>query len=177
MEIQIRKGNTQDIKELEELYNVLNETLEKGVNYPGWKKDVYPTREDAEKGIKKGTLHVATLKDNIVGTIILNHEPEEAYQGVKWNFESDYSDVFVVHTFLVHPEYKQCGIGKQLMEFAEQYGKESNMRSIRLDVYEGNLPAIQLYKKCGYQYMGNADLGLEAFGLKWFQLYEKMLVL
>lgn len=175
MEIQIRKGTSHDIDDLEELYNVLNDALEKGVNYPGWKKGVYPIRDDAEQGIENGTLFVAVLKDNIVGTIILNHEPEEAYKEIKWGFEFDYSDVFVVHTFLVHPEYKQRGVGKQLMDFAEQYAKDTKIKSIRLDVYEGNLPAIQLYKKCGFQYKGNVDLGLEAIGLKWFQIYEKMI--
>lgn len=174
MEIQIRKGTSHDIDDLEKLYNALNDSLEKGVNYPGWKKGVYPIRDDAEQGIENGTLFVAVLKDNIVGTIILNHEPEEAYKEIQWEFEFDYSDVFVVHTFLVHPEYKQRGVGKQLMDFAEQYAKDANIKSIRLDVYEGNLPAIQLYKKCGFQYKGNVDLGLEAIGLKWFQLYEKM---
>lgn len=174
MEIQIRKGTSHDIDDLEELYNVLNDALEKGVNYPGWKKGVYPIRDDAEQGIENGTLYVAVLKDNIVGTIILNHEPEEAYKEIKWGFEFDYSDVFVVHTFLVHPEYKQRGVGKQLMDFAEQYAKDTNIKSIRLDVYEGNLPAIQLYRKCGFQYKGNVDLGLEGIGLKWFQIYEKM---
>lgn len=175
MEIQIRKGTSHDIDDLEELYNVLNDALEKGVNYPGWKKGVYPIRDDAEQGIENGTLYVAVLKDNIVGTIILNHEPEEAYKEIKWGFEFDYSDVFVVHTFLVHPEYKQRGVGKQLMDFAEQYAKDTKIKSIRLDVYEGNLPAIQLYRKCGFQYKGNVDLGLEAIGLKWFQIYEKMI--
>lgn len=174
MEIQIRKGTSHDIDDIEELYNVLNDALEKGVNYPGWKKGVYPIRDDAEQGIENGTLYVAVLKDNIVGTIILNHEPEEAYKEIKWGFEFDYSDVFVVHTFLVHPEYKQRGVGKQLMDFAEQYAKDTNIKSIRLDVYEGNLPAIQLYRKCGFQYKGNVDLGLEGIGLKWFQIYEKM---
>lgn len=175
MEIQIKKGTSHDIDDIEELYNVLNDALEKGVNYPGWKKGVYPIRDDAEQGIENGTLYVAVLKDNIVGTIILNHEPEEAYKEIKWGFEFDYSDVFVVHTFLVHPEYKQRGVGKQLMDFAEQYAKDTKIKSIRLDVYEGNLPAIQLYKKCGFQYKGNVDLGLEAIGLKWFQIYEKMI--
>lgn len=174
MEIQIKKGTSHDIDDIEELYNVLNDALEKGVNYPGWKKGVYPIRDDAEQGIENGTLYVAVLKDNIVGTIILNHEPEEAYKEIKWGFEFDYSDVFVVHTFLVHPEYKQRGVGKQLMDFAEQYAKDTNIKSIRLDVYEGNLPAIQLYRKCGFQYKGNVDLGLEGIGLKWFQIYEKM---
>ncbi len=48
-------------------------------------------------------------------------------------------------------------------------------KSIRLDVYEGNIPAIRLYEKCGFEYVNTVDLGLGNYGLKWFKLYEKLL--
>jgi len=44
-----------------------------------------------------------------------------------------------------------------------------------LDVYEGNIPAIKLYEKCGFKYMDTVDLGLGRYGLNWFRLYERML--
>lgn len=176
MELIIEQATLKDVDELERLYDILNDALEKGVNYPGWKKGVYPIREDADKGIEQGNLFVAKYMDRIIGTIILNHEPEEAYKEIEWGFESDYTDMLVIHTFLVHPEFMKQGIGKRLMDFAEQYGKDANIKSIRLDVHEGNFPAIQLYETCGYQLKGKVDLGLEAIGLKWFKLYEKLLV-
>ena len=52
MDMEIVLGKKSDINELEALYNDLNDALEKGVNYPGWKKGVYPVRSDAEKGIE-----------------------------------------------------------------------------------------------------------------------------
>ena len=93
---------------------------------------------------------------------------------MKWAFESDYSDVFVIHTFVVHPNFMKRSIGKALIDFAYKYSIESKVKSIRLDVYEGNTPAISLYEKCGFKYINTVDLGLGQYGLDWFKLYEKL---
>lgn len=61
------------------------------------------------------------------------------------------------------------------MDFAENHSFTSNVKAIRLDVYDGNVPAIKLYEKCGYKYIGTVDLGLGNYGLDWFKLYEKLL--
>ncbi|WP_455716866.1 GNAT family N-acetyltransferase [Anaerosporobacter sp.] len=175
MNISVELGNVKDIDELEQLYNELNDYLAAGTNYPGWKKDVYPIREDAAKGIEEGYLYVARYNDKIVGTIILNHEPEDAYSKANWTIEADYSDVVVVHTFVVHPDYLKEGIGQKLMEFATSHSKEMKAKAIRLDVYEKNIPAIKLYEKLGYQYIDTIDLGYGEYGLDWFKLYEKVL--
>ena len=49
----IRVGNEEDIDSLEELYNNINDYLESTINYPGWKKGIYPVRKDAEDGIRE----------------------------------------------------------------------------------------------------------------------------
>lgn len=175
MNINFELGKVNDIDELGKLYDDLNDYLAKGVNYPGWKKGIYPVRQDAADGIKNGNLFVARHEGKIVGSIILSHVPEPAYHQAKWQIESDYSDVFVVYTFAVHPDYMKCGVGKALMDFAEEQAVKSDVKSIRLDVYEGNMPAIRLYEKCGFKYIGTVDLGLCNYGLDWFRLYEKLL--
>lgn len=175
MDITIELGQVNDIDELEQLYNDTNDHLAKGVNYPGWKKGIYPVRQNAIDGIEHGNLYVAKQNDKIVGSLILSHEPESAYDKAKWEFESDYSNVFVIHTFVVHPDFMKCGVGKALINFAIEYGIQSQVKSIRLDVYEGNIPAIRLYEKCGFQYIDTVDLGLGNYGLDWFKLYERLL--
>jgi len=173
MDTVIELGSEKDIDELENLYNILNDYLAEGVNYPGWMQGIYPIRQDAVNGVKNGTLYVAKHNGKIIGSIILNHEPESAYYKVKWKIESDYCDIFVIHTFIIHPEYMKLGIGKALMDFAVEYSLQSNIKSIRLDVYENNIPAINLYEKCGFQYINTVDLGLGNYGLNSFKLYEK----
>ncbi|HEX3076413.1 MAG TPA: GNAT family N-acetyltransferase [Lachnospiraceae bacterium] len=176
MNLRIQLGEMKDIDELEKLYDDLNDFLAEGINYPGWKKGIYPTRQDAIHGIEEGKLYVARCDGAIAGTIILTHRPEEAYHQAKWAFDSDYSDVIVIHTFAVHPDYMKVGIGKALMDFAEQESRKQGMRAIRLDVYENNIPAIKLYEKSGYQYVDTVDLGLSEYGLDWFKLYELVLI-
>jgi len=175
MDIIFDLGKENDIDELEQLYNDLNDHLAKGVNYPGWIKDIYPVRQDAIDGVKNGNLYISKHNGKIIGTVILNHEPEPAYHGAKWQFESDYSDVYVIHTFAVHPEFLKCGVGKAIMDFSIEQSIKLKAKSIRLDVYEGNLPAIRLYEKCGFKYIDTVDLGLGIHGLNWFKLYEKLL--
>ena len=175
MEMIFDLGKANDIDELEQMYNDLNDHLAKGINYPGWRKDGYPVRQNAVDGVNHGNLYVLRHNCKIIGSVILNYEPDPAYNKAKWAFESDYSDVFVVHTFAVHPQFLKCGLGKVLMDFSTEHSRNSQARSIRLDVYEGNIPAIRLYEKCGFKYIDTVDLGLGNYGLNWFKLYEKLL--
>lgn len=175
MNITIELGEEVDIDELEQLYDDLNDYLENTVNYPGWKKGIYPVRQNAIDGVRNNNLYVAKNNAKIIGSIILSYDPEPAYYNAKWGFESDYSDVFVIHTFVVHPQFMKCGVGRELMKFADGYSIMSKAKSIRLDVYEGNIPAIKLYEKCNFKYIDTVDLGLGSYGLDWFKLYEKLI--
>lgn len=175
LDINIELGKTTDIDELEQLYDDLNDYLSAGVNYPGWKKGIYPVRQNAVSGIENGNLYVAKHNEKIVGSIILSHVPEPAYHKAKWNINCDYSEVLVIYTFVVHPNFLKCGVGKALIDFAVKQGIKTNIKSIRLDVYEGNMPAIKLYEKCGFEYIDTVDLGLGNYDLDWFKLYEKLI--
>ena len=70
MELRIEKAGAADMDEVGKLYDGLNEYLEEHVNYPGWRKGIYPVRETAEKGIGEGCLYVARYGKEIVGSII-----------------------------------------------------------------------------------------------------------
>lgn len=67
------------------------------------------------------------------------------------------------------------GVGRALIDYSLELAVNSGMKSIRLDVYEKNFPAISLYKKCGFEYIDTVDLGLRHYGLDWFKLYEKVI--
>lgn len=175
MKIEIILGKEQDIDEIEQLYYELNEYLERGINYPGWRRDVYPVRQNAVEGIRENALFIARKEGKIIGSIILNHKPEKAYEAVKWNIEEEYANIIVIHTFAVHPQYLKCGIGTLLMEFTIEHSRKEKAKAIRLDVYEKNIPAIHLYEKSGFHYVDTVDLGLQDYGLHWFKVYEMLL--
>ncbi len=175
MDIKIRLVTEKDVDVLEKLYDDLNDYLESTINYPGWKKGVYPTRQDAVDGIEDGCLYVATHNEDIVGSVILRHKQEPSYSTVTWQAMLEDSQVLVIYTFVVTPKYLQHGIGKKILDFAYKYASNTNMKALRLDVYENNYPAIKLYENGGYHYIGTVSLGLEEYGLNWFKLYEKLL--
>lgn len=176
MESRIEKGTIKDLNELEALYNSINDYLSQTTNYPGWRKGIYPARVNAEHGIEEDNLYVVRYEDKIVGTIILNHETEQGYDTVQWKVKAEDEEVYIIHTLVVHPDYLKQHIGRLLLQFAEEEGRRNHMKALRLDVYEGNTPAIRLYEKSGFKHIGTVDLGYSSYGLDWFKLYEKSLV-
>lgn len=175
-EIFIRKAVESDIEEIKELYDDLCDYLEEHENFPGWKKDIYPVREDAEKGVKENALFVALIEEKIVGTFILRHKPEAGYKNATWLTENDYSRIYVVYTLAVHPEFMKYGVGQAMLQFAEKFAIEEGCISIRLDVVKGNIPAERLYVKSGFRFIDTVSLGYEEYGLPWYNLYEKVLI-
>ncbi len=174
--MKIEKGKECHIDEIEALYNNLNDYLSSTINYPGWIKHIYPIRQTAIQGIKESSLFIAKEGEIIVGSIILNHQPEEAYHQVEWLINADYKDILVIRTLVVHPSFLNKNIASYLMQYAKEYAIKNHLKSIRLDVSINNTPAISLYRKLGYQYIDTVDLGLPYEHLKWFQLFELKLI-
>ena len=171
----IRPGTPEDLDVLEALYGEACDHMAATVNYCGWKRDVYPARQDAEAGIKEGTLFLAEADGEAAGSFLLSPRQEAAYTGGKWQADLAERDVLTIYTFTVHPRWRGRGVGRAMLEFASRYAAEQGAKALRLDVYEGNLPAIRLYESAGFRYAGTVSLGLEDIGLDWFRLYDKIL--
>jgi GNAT superfamily N-acetyltransferase len=59
----------------------------------------------------------------------------------------------MTHIFLLYvmPQHRRQGIGSALVRHAEQWTKQRGDRKISLQVFVQNQPALNLYKKLGYQ--------------------------
>ena len=69
--IQIRKAIPSDTDGIEKLYSDVCDHLEAHENFPGWKKGIYPAREDAENGIKYGSLFSVLENGEIIASFML----------------------------------------------------------------------------------------------------------
>jgi len=175
MDIIFAQGQWEDVNQVSGLYDDICKYLSENINYPGWKKDVYPDRQTAMDGISGGSLYTVKYGDSLIGSFIIRHKPKTAYHSAKWLTDSDYRYIYVIYTLAVHPDYLNQGSGEKILSFVSNLGVKMGMKSIRLDVYAGNYPAARLYEKSGFQYIDTVDLGLAEYGLKNFRLYEKIL--
>lgn len=175
-DIFVRPAVMADLPAAAQLYDELTDSLAAGRNWPGWKKGIYPAWEDAEAAIQAGTLYLAVdASGRLAGSVNLSHQCEPGYETIAWQIDASCNELLVVHTLAVHPAFARRGVGRALMEFAEQLGRSRGIKALRLDVTDGNDPAIRLYERCGFVPLGRFDQGLGAQGLDWFLAYEKVL--
>lgn len=175
MELFFEQGQLKNLNELEELYDQLNDYLIETINYPGWRKNVYPIRETARIGIKEKALYIVRENNKIVGSAIIRNRPEKAYRTVKWGIEAADDQVAVIYTFVIHPQYLKKGIGKKLLYFIIEKCRALDQKALRLDVYEKNTLAIHLYESCGFHYVDTVDLGYGNYGLHTLSYMKKYL--
>jgi len=104
-----------------------------------------PQRADDNAVIERtlqmgGTLLVlvSSLEDRIVGTSWLTTDGRRIY----------------LHHFGILPEYQRQGLGWFLLLESLKFAKSRNMQ-VKLEVHQNNLPAIALYKKAGFNYLGD----------------------
>lgn len=164
-----------DLAEVCALYDGLNDYLESHINYPCWKKGLYPNDQTALEGIRSQTLYVLKVAGRIAGSVVLNHDQPPAYSSVGWGIDAEPLQVITVNTLAVHPDFMGQGVASRLMEFTEAFCRERGMAAIRLDATTGNAPAIRLYQRLGYRYCGDVDLGINLPGLELFYCFEKIL--
>lgn len=62
-----------------------------------------------------------------------------------------------LHHFGVHPSYQRQGIGKMLTRESLRFVKAKGYQ-VKLEVHRKNIPAINLYKQLGFQYLGDYDV-------------------
>lgn len=60
----------------------------------------------------------------------------------------------MIQRIAVFPTWQKMGVGKKLIEFAEQYARENNYKSVRLDVASSSEALFKLYESIGFKFTG-----------------------
>lgn len=154
----IRKGTQADVAAAERIYEAILDHQAATVNYTNWEKGVYPTRADAQKALDAGTFYVMEEAGRVVGVANLNHLQLPEYAKLEWAYPGEGDEVMVIHTLCIPPEESGKGHARRFVAFAEDLGRQQGCKTLRLDTYEGNEPAIALYTKLGYR-----DVGITLF--------------
>lgn len=170
--LKIRKAAEEEYEEVVEFYYDLIDALAETEYKPGWKKDIYPTREFLEEAIKKQELYLGRKDGKILSCMILNHSCHENYKKISWRIQAEEQEVLVIHALGVHPAFSGQGIAKQMVQKAIKIAEKEKGKTIRLDVLQGNIPAEKAYLKMGFQYCGTVKMFYPDTGLADFRLFD-----
>lgn len=170
----VRIATEADIPRIEQIYKTLTNDPET-CKFTNWAKNVYPTKDFAVKALYDGHLFVGEDENGIFGSMLLNNIQLPEYKSIPWKYEADPHQVLVIHTLCIDIAFKGKGKAKEMIGFAEDYGRANNMKVIRLDTYEGNIPACIMYPKLGYEYSGTAFFNFMGKIPENLKCFEKLL--
>lgn len=146
----IREATLSDISSIME---IIRETIKELHSYGNYQwDDSYPTKKDFLEDINQGDLYVVEKDGNVAGFVCINRIEPVEYQGVNW---CSNQEALVIHRMAVNRKYRKEGIGQKLVKHAEKLGAERGIKYLKTDTYSMNNKAQGLFKKCGYNYVGN----------------------
>ena len=98
-----------------------------------------PSEEMIAEYIHSGATFVARLNSKIVGVlVVLNTRPK----------------TMEIMNISVYEDYQNNGIGKQLINKAINYAKESKIKTLEIGTGNPGLVQMILYQKCGFRIIG-----------------------
>ena len=149
--LKFRLAKQTDVESVAEIYNKIHSREESGQASTGWKRNIYPTKETAEKSFGNNELFVGEYNGKVVASGRINQEQGDEYSLVPWSFAAEDSEVMVLHTLTVDPNFEGRGFAKAFIKFYENYALQNGCGVLRIDTNEINVKARNMYRKAGYR--------------------------
>ena len=171
----IRKAQETDLPAVAAIYEAILDGEERGPVYTNWQRGKYPTRNTAEAALEAGTLWVGEEDGAVYGCVNLNGEQLPEYDAIPWSIPAQPSEVGVIHTLVIRPSWSGRGKAREFVAFCEEELRRQGKKTVRLDTYEGNLPANTMYPRLGYTFAGATEFFFQGFIHEILNCYEKAL--
>ena len=94
------------------------------------------------------------MKNPLAHCLMMKGEEHSIFQGVGFICFKNIGDESELLNICVHPEYRQLGFGRHLMQFYFDFCCPYPIRTFYLEVQSSNFPAIHLYQRLSYQTIG-----------------------
>lgn len=168
----IRKARDDEYAPVKTFYDSLTDAMAGGEFDPGWERDIYPAPEFLRTSIAQGELYIGELDGQIASCMVVNHAYNEGYKNIIWSVDVPDESLLVIHALGVHPAFAGQGIAKQMVREVQETARQSAVKTVRLDVLEGNLPAERAYVSVGFRYVDTLTMYYEDTGWTAFRLFE-----
>ena len=98
---------------------------------------------DKKLAFGDGLFFIATDEQNVIGTVMAGYDGHRGW----------------IYSLAVAPQYRQAGVGSQLLSLAEEKLSEKGCMKINLQIMEGNESVEAFYLSNGYQAEKRISLG------------------
>ena len=116
-------------------------------------QDGYPNQEVVKTDISLGKGYVLEIDNAIAAYAALVFNDEPAYKEIIGDWLTN-DDFFVIHRVAVSNDFLGKGIAVLLFQKLEDFAKENQVFSIKVDTNFDNLAMLHILKKLDYQYCG-----------------------
>lgn len=172
----IRFATDADLPAIAAIYDaILTREETTGPVYTNWRRGKYPTIDTARQVLEAGTLYVGEDAGTIWGVVNLNGIQLPEYDAIPWSIPVERDQVGVIHTLCIHPAQAGRGRARQMVAFCEEEARRQGKTAMRLDTWEGNLPANHLYPTLGYHFAGGTEFFFQGYIHEILNCYEKAL--
>ena len=113
----------------------------------------YPTAAAFEHDVDLDQLWVLKEEGEVMGSVVVSSIMDEEYVEIEWLTPNEKN--IYIHRLAVHPEHQGKGCARKLMDFAEDYARQNNFASVRLDTFSQNPRNNVFYDKRGYKRLGD----------------------
>ena len=142
------------IPEAEIIWQILQQAIERrrkdGSNQ--W-QDGYPNQEVVKTDISLGKGYVLEIDNAIAAYAALVFNDEPAYYEIIGDWLTN-DDFLVIHRVAVSNDFLGKGIAVLLFQKLEDFAKENQVFSIKVDTNFDNLAMLHILEKLDYQYCG-----------------------
>lgn len=143
----IRPAKLSEIKDILAITKTCAQKMQENGIYQ-WNEH-YPTAAPFEKDLERKELYVKVQEDQVIGSITVSTEMDEEYVPIQWLTPNGNS--IYIHRLCVHPKCQGMGFAQKMMDFAEDYSRNRNFKSVRLDTFSQNKRNQRFYEQRGYQ--------------------------
>lgn len=172
----IRPACSADLDHIARIYEeILDQEDTRPVSYTNWQRGRYPTRDTARQALEEGTLWVLEEEGAVCGCVNLNGVQLSEYDQIPWSIPAAPEEVGVIHTLVIRPSLSGRGLARTLVDFCEEELRRQGKHAVRLDTYEGNLPANTMYPRLGYRFAGATEFFFQGLIHEVLNCYEKAL--
>lgn len=150
--MEFRLAKEIDREKIEKIYEDGSLKLKSlGINQ--WQGNEKPNLNNFSNLNENDIIYVLEDKEIIVSTLIIYDKDEDYENNLvgTWNSPKPY---VVLHRIATLSGARKKGYGRKIIEFAENYARENNFKSVRVDTHRENKSMQNLLNSMEYNYVG-----------------------